>query len=503
MKKIFLLISVTLFMFYSCTNFLDVNMDVDNPADVEDYLILPSSQASLANVFSADYGNLGSFWAQHWAQNNTSSQYKSFESYALSGNDGVINRSYREMFSGALHNNEIILQRALSEENWGLYLMTATVKAYGYQLLVDLYDNVPYSEAFQGEAFIFSPHIDKGADIYAKIYDLLEDALSKDYSSFEKSRYAKYDLLGGGDLNKWQEFARSLQLRILIRQSAKNDVSAKIAALLANDVFLTTDVSLTNFEDVDSKANPLYEKDQVQLNTKSNIRANAVILYYFDTYSDPRKEKLFDEVNGEYLGVITGSYDVEDSHFIGDKETSRPTWSYDMPVHLMTVAEVELLKAEAYLKAGNAVNAKAAYDAGVTASFARIGAGDASAFLAPGGAYSFDDAADKLEAIIMQKWVDAADGQRGIEAFIERNRTGFPKESAVDGDIPPGTDLTNGGTVPYVAGTLVYSKLGTTNGKFPVRLPYADVEMNYNANAAEYKVLTDAVVMQTNVWWNK
>ena len=139
------------------------------------------------------------------------------------------------------------------------------------------------------------------------------------------------------------------------------------------------------------------------------------------------------------------------------------------------------------------------------ASFKKLGV-DVGTLLDAGNAYSYDDATNKLELIIMQKWVDAAWGQRGIEAFIEMNRTGYPAFSTVSSSISMGYDLDvnySGNSTGYVSGTLVYSKLGSTGGNFPVRLPYADAEMNYNANSTEYKSLPDATVMQTRVWWNQ
>ena len=503
MRKIFILIGVVTLSMSSCTKFLDVNQNDNYPEQVEDYLILPAAQASVSNVYSAYYGVLGGFWAQHWAQNNTSSQYKSYETYALSGTDGVINSSYREMYSGGLNDNEILLRKAQSEENWGMYLMSASLKAYGFQMLVDLYDNVPYSEAFNAPDGTFSPKIDKGADIYAAIYSLLDEALAKDVSGFNAARYTKYDVLGGGDMSKWQQFAKTIQLRLLIRQSKKGSAHSGLAALLANGGFLTSDLQLTNFENVDSKANPLFESDQVQLNTKNNIRGNAVILYYLTENGDPRKEALFNEIGGDRLGMITGSYEVKSSEFEGPSDISSPVLTWDMPVILMSQAETELLQAEAYMITGNDAMAKSHYEAGVTASFAKLGL-SVGTLLDAGEVYSYEGTDDeKYEKIIMQKWVDAAWGQRGIEAFIERNRTGIPAESAFSDQIPAGYDLTDGNTISYVAGTLVYSKLGSTGGNFPVRLPYAAAEMNYNANAGEYKSTPDATVMQTPVWWNK
>ena len=506
MRKIFILIGVVTLSMSSCTKFLDVNQNDNYPEQVEDYLILPAAQASVSNVYSAYYGVLGGFWAQHWAQNNTSSQYKSYETYAMSGNDGVVNSSYRELYSGGLNDNEILLRQAEKDENWGLYLMSASLKAYGFQMLVDLYDNVPYSEAFNAPDGVFSPKIDKGADVYASIYSLLDGALAKDVSGFNAGRYSKYDVLGGGDLMKWQEFAKTIQLRLLIRQSTKSSAHSDLAALLANGGFLTSDVQLTNFENVDSKANPLFESDQVQLNTKNNIRGNSVILYYLTENADPRKEALFNEIDSDYLGMITGSYEVKSSEFEGPKHISSPVLTWDMPVILMSQAESELLQSEAYFITGNDPMAKSHYEAGVTASFAKLGL-SVGTLLDAGEAYAYEGSSDeKYEKIILQKWVDAAWGQRGIEAFIERNRTGIPYETAVNDKISAGYDLdTNdkGDATGYVSGTLVYSKLGSTGGKFPVRLPYAAAEMNYNSNSAEYKSLPDATVMQTKVWWNK
>jgi len=49
--------------------------------------------------------------------------------------------------------------------------------------LVDLYDNVPYDEAFLGESdFNFNPIINTGEEVYTSIYNLLDSALSKDFS---------------------------------------------------------------------------------------------------------------------------------------------------------------------------------------------------------------------------------------------------------------------------------------------------------------------------------
>ncbi len=506
MKNTTILISILVLGLFGCSEYLDVNENPNFPEVVEDYLILPSAEAGLASVMSADYGLIGSYWAQHWAQNNTSSQYRVFETYTLSSNDNRVDGSYLSMYRDALGDNEIILLKAEQEENWGLYLITSTLKAYGFQYLVDFYGNVPYDEAFKGEEGNFTPVINNGEDVYASIYELLNNALGKDMDGFVPARYANYDLLLDANISDWIDFANSLKLRIILRQYEANSAWAntELTGLLANGTFLTRDVALTNFENVDSKSNPLYEADQRQLNTSQNIRANATFTTYLKANSDARLQSLFAVVGGKIDGMITGSYEIPSTVWNAPDVISKPILTATMPFYLMTQAETNLLLAEAYLRLGDAATAESYYKEGVLNSFVRMGA-DTTGMNLFSTVYKFpsDGFEARLKAIIMQKWVDAADGQRGAEAYLEWLRTGYPETAAPDvqAAIPAGreSDLPEA----YIPGTLIYSKKGASNGNFPKRLPYPDSELNFNINASEYKDLPDATVMQTRVWWNQ
>lgn len=501
MKKLIIILSVVLFL-SSCDKFLDINENPNYPTDVSDELLLTSAIAAVTNVYCADWGLIGSFWSQHWAQNNTSSQYKIYESYAISSNTNVIERSYRAMFVDGLSDNEIFLKKVEENENWGAYLMGAVIKAYGFQYLVDLYGNVPYSEAFLG-AEKLNPIIDKGETVYADIYDLLVEALGKDFSAFVPELYEANDIIFGGHIEDWEAFANSLRLRILLRQYdantsfANTEIAQIVADMEAGNIFLLDkDVAVTNFEDADSKSNPLYESDQRQLNTTNNLKACATFISFLQDNADTRISSLFTPVGGSYLGLVPGSYNVPSTEFEAPNLIASPIVEPTMPVYWMTYAESELLIAEAYLRLGNTEMAQEYYESGVSESFSRMGA-DIGDLLT--GAYAFPTTGfnDQLKAVIMQKWVDAADGGRGIESHIERVRTGFPEESAISDQIGEGYELPGN----YVPGTLIYSKKGTTGGILPKRFPYPDSELNFNSNAAEYKALSDADVILQNVWW--
>ncbi len=503
MKKLVAIISTVLFL-SSCDKFLDINENPNYPTDVSDELLLTSSIAAVTNVYAADWGQIGSFWSQHWAQNNTSSQYKIYESYSISSNTNVIERSYQTMYVDGLSDNEIFLKKVEANENWGAYLMGAVIKAYGFQYLVDMYGNVPYTEAFLGSEKL-NPLVDKGDEVYESIYTLLKTALSKDVSHFVPENYELNDIIFGGNIDDWAAFGQSLRLRILLRQFDANTTFAttEITKLLAdmeaeNIYLLDKDAAVTNFEDADSKSNPLYESDQRQLNTTNNLKACATLTSFLQANVDTRIASLFRPVAGNYYGLVPGSYDVPSTEFEAPTLIASPILTPTMPVYWMTYAESELLIAEAWLRLGNVEMAKTHYENGVTASFDRMEAeiGDLLT-----GAYAFPTTGfnNQLKAIIMQKWVDAADGGRGIESHIERVRTGYPEESAISNQIQEGYVLPNN----YIPGTLIYSKKGTTGGILPRRFPYPDSELNFNSNAAEYKALSDADVILQKVWWKK
>lgn len=503
MKKLVAIISLVLLL-SSCDKFLDINENPNYPTEVSDELLLTSSIAAVTNVYAADWGLIGSYWSQHWAQNNTSSQYNIYESYSISSNTGVIDDSYRTMFVDGLSDNEIFLKKVEANENWGAYLMGAVIKAYGFQYLVDMYGNVPYTEAFLGSEKL-NPVVDKGDKVYASIYTLLKTALAKDVSKFVPENYALNDIIFGGNIDDWAAFAQSLRLRILLRQFDANTsfATTEITKLLAdmeaeNIYLLDKDAAVTNFEDADSKSNPLYESDQRQLNTTNNLKACATFTSYLEENGDSRIEKLFRPVAGKYYGLIPGSYEVPSVEFEAPTLIASPIVTPTMPVYWMTYAESELLIAEAYLRLGKVASAQTHYENGVTASFERMGA-DIGDLLT--GAYEFPTSGfnSQLKAIIMQKWVDAADGGRGLESHIERVRTGYPEESAVSNQIQVGYVLPDN----YIPGTLIYSKKGMTGGILPRRFPYPDSELNFNSNAAEYKALSDADVILQKVWWKK
>lgn len=105
------------------------------------------------------------------------------------------------------------------------------MKAYTMMALVDMFGDVPYSEAGQGTDVI-SPSIDSGASVYAAAEALLDEAIAQ--LAGTSAAGPSNDLFYGGDKAKWITLGNTLKLR-LYNNTRLTDSSAgsKIAALVS------------------------------------------------------------------------------------------------------------------------------------------------------------------------------------------------------------------------------------------------------------------------------
>lgn len=478
-----------LFTITSCEKSLDINTDPNN-ASLEQgtpELVFPSAVASTSGMIGGQYAILGGIWAQYWAQSASASQYRTIDSYNLSQSDFA--RNFDEIFAGALNDYNFVINKSEELENWRFFLMGTVMKAYTYQVMVDLYDTLPYSEAFQG-AENLAPTYEDGYAIYQGLLAELDNALSKDYTA--GSSAGSTDVVFGGDINEWVNFANTLKLKMYLRMvyAQPAEAEAGIKELYSNNVsFLSKDASIAIFQDLPDKSNPFFEDNFRKLNTATNLRASVTFLSFLQANDDPRIAAYFSKAtdgSDTYKGINQGDYTNPDQALLTVSVAAAKATD---PVQFISAAESNLLQAEALERYYGGEGATEKYDAGVTAAFAQYGfESEASAFLADGGAYAYPSTGtfeEKLEQIIVQKWASFP-GSHALEGFFEKNRTGYPKSSPVYS-----TDAS------YVAGEIVFPKTGVTGGKYPKRLIIPDSERKTNPN-------TPAVVpLTTNVWWDK
>jgi len=469
-----LLVGVT-----SCEDQLDINRDPDSLAQsgVAVSTEFPTAITGVVGAQGSYAALFGGFWSQYWTQSNAANQYKTIDDYSILGTSSMINGLYRNMFD-ALGDARNVKRIALEQENWDYYLMATVLEAYSSQILVDFYDKIPYEEA--NNPAILSPQFNDGPAVYDLMIADLNEALSKDLATSKGETPATDDLIFGGVMSKWVAFANTLKLKIYLRQeNARPGVaSTGINSLLTTDAtFLNVDASLTQFEDASDKSNPLYESNERQLNSTTNLRASTTLFSYLQENTDPRLGAYYEAGSSLNQGDFNSAAAPSSIAIVNLMPTTA--------VYLLSREESLFMQAEAQLKYGSEAIAKENYDAAVIEAFTKFSL-DGSAFVAPGGEYVYPTSGSeqaKLKTIIMQKWVSGFPGN-GFDAFFDTNRTGYPEKSSVAQS-----------SASYVPGTLAYSINGTTGGEFPMRLPLPSDVRARNSNAP------GNVAVTTPVWW--
>ncbi|MFC2100578.1 SusD/RagB family nutrient-binding outer membrane lipoprotein [Bacteroidota bacterium] len=426
--QIWLLLSLVLIGTSCEKDFLDVNVDPNNPADATVDLVFPAGTSGAAYVIGGWYQILGGMWAQHWTQSTGAQQYRAYDSYNITTTT-LDDRQFGGLYYGALNDLEYVKKTASADNNWTYYLMATVVQCYTYQVLADLYDRIPFSEALQG-ADNFTPKWDMGQDVYNGLISRLNEALAKDLNASTNQMPGADDIIFNGNMDRWVEFANTLKLKIYMRQCYANASAASsgIQSLYtAGADFLTADAAMTAFLDEANRRNPVYETEWDRFGGV-NIVASNTLLNYLLNNGDPRADAIYNTpINGgAHFGLDQGDFFNPGPTNAAD--CSQPAVSGVDAVYFMSLAESYFLQAEAVVRYGVTGDAKLLYENGIEASFARFGVTGASALYGVGGVYEFpstgtDEA--KLEAIMNQKWVAMANNQ-GLEAFLEQNRTHYP-----------------------------------------------------------------------------
>ena len=492
MKKLALLFTIALgLVTTSCDDYLDINQDPNSPAEANmtTDIMFPAAEMNLAATYGDFYRITGGYFAQYYAHAFGTSNYVDYSRFSMSATRS--STDYTQLNQRALKNLKTISELAAANEEWGTFLAAKTLKAFIYQMLVDAYGEVPYSEAF--DAGNATPHYDQGADIYAGVLAELNEALEK---VGEGDRVATNFLLPGKTAAEWIKLANAVKLKMLTRESGVADVNAQIAALISANNFPVNDVAWAGcWSNESGSLSPFYAEEFSTAwgSTQINVIANVAIIGTMQqknadgdvVYEDGRLAAFFEpNSSGVYTGGISGSNFSTSTNY---KSTywCRPVASYDMPVYLITKSEIEFFIAEYYAKAGNAAQAQAHYEAAIQASFATAGAAGAADAIAK---FPYDQANYK-KCIGISKWIALA-GVNTFEGWCEARRLDYPAFGTVQGS-QMYNEQSDDSYKPelYVPGTFytpikVDDKLGAN--KLLERWIYPEASSARNSNSPEF-----------------
>src|SRR6185436_3664988 len=294
----------------SCKRTLDINQDPNNPSLSQGTprLVFPAAVMATAGKVGGDLAIVGGIWGEYITQSAQANQYKYIDAYDVKSTD--LNAIYTGLFAGGLKNYQYVIDKSREASDWNFFLMGTVMKAYTTEVLVDLYDKIPYSQALQGSSNL-NPTFDDGYSIYVDLLKTLDSALAKDFSASTNSAPGTSDLVFGGNMARWKQFAYTLELKMYLRMiNAKPTEAQAGVQKLYNEgaTFLTTDAGVFGFTDAPGQDNPLYEQNIRQLNTSSNLRASRTFVSWLRANGDTRIVSYFGSTTpnsihqGDYLG---------------------------------------------------------------------------------------------------------------------------------------------------------------------------------------------------------
>ncbi len=489
--KIVAFLALGTLMLGGCKKFLDVNQNpnIANDPGIEN--VLPSAQVEIAHVLGNNFQVNGSFWAQYWTQSPLANQYKQYDQYQPSTDN--YNRAWATLYDGALSDLQYVYNTASGKSNKNYMAIARLMSAYTFQLITDAWGDVPFTEALKGleeNGGITAPKYDAQALIYDSILSQINEAIALIDVNSDVHPGAD-DLVYGGDMSHWLEFAYTLKLKTALRlsEASPTKAAALIAEIEADPNFAgfisdaNGDAKIT-FSTAGGSENPLYS-EIVGVGRTQNLFASSTCVDSMNANSDPRVFVFYKPLaNGAVVGNKQGDYNNATSasgkslvSFTVGGEAANAN-SAAAPVRFLSTSESLLLQAEAsargWLSGGED---SLLFSEAIDASFDAYGITDATEISyykdsTYWGVYPIaGTTSDKVRHIVTQKWFSMC-GNQGFEAWTEQRRTGYPDFLIIS----------------------VNSLIGT---KLPARFVYPTQEINLNASFPGLKTV------DTKVWWDK
>ena len=519
----------------SCTKKYDsINVDKNSIATL--------GPADLPFLFSQAQSTApGSYWNYQVAENLFADQYCQyfgceatyFPSDRLVIRQDWVGAAFNPMYTTVMPQLQSIF--ASTDSTSAEYAMANVWWVYTFQRVTDYWGPIPYfSAGVPGNTVAY----DSQDKIYYDFIKRLQSAVAALHVHAGENHFGSYDLVYGGDVNRWIKFANSLRLRIAIRISKVDPATAKtLAEAAVADGVMTTSVPITDptaqtsgddaFVQRSAKGGP--DGNGLQsMSDWNEFRMSASMASVLKGYQDPRLPQYFLPAlnTGLYSGVRNGlsieqlgqapNQAANNSH-VGQRWSSTNVVDKNGNVlgsansiataqNVMVVAESYFNRAEGALMGWNMGGiAKDLYNQGITNSLIQWNVTNPAVQTAyinstntpipPGDGLNspamtnipvkFDasNMATQLEQIATQKWL--ALFPDGIEAWADYRRSHVLKlYPVVNSDNP---DISN------------------TSTQWIRRIPFllSETQANGAAVQAALPLLNGPDKVTTPLWWDK
>lgn len=478
MKNIIYILFITL-IFSSCDkDFENINTNPNAPNEVQPGLLLRQILYNYGEEMSYEGFVAGNLLGQYF----TMVDFNLFDRHSLSAPQ--LGGNPWPIFYRNLRDNETLLRLAQSNPNYAIYQGPSLIlKAYMTAALTDIYGDVPYSEALQGDKGIITPKYDNQEEIYTGVGGIL-DNLNKGIAAiaqYQGNLKLDGDIILDGNLENWIKFAQSLKIKFLIRISHKIDVSSELQLIYDAGNYLKEQAENATFDFTNSRPNS-FRMEQLRDGDFNLFIMSETAEEILKDLNDPRINVLFrpignDSTGTQFKGLLNGPNASETSISVADFSlpgTIFRTHTGDLHANFMTAWETHFLLAEAAEKGLINADAESHYQKGIQLSFEYWRTELPINYLSESVAYG-QNGNNKIEQIITQKWI--ANCINGYEGWIEYRRTGFPQLKSISASL--------------------------NNGIFPLKMPYPTDEATLNASNFSQAVGSNGNSINIPVWWDE
>ncbi|CAI8205903.1 MAG: Uncharacterised protein [Formosa sp. Hel1_33_131] len=231
-KKIFLYLILFTSLLFDCSDYLDVDTDTDRPttATLPQLLSQIGVQTGRINDFRLWSGDILQVYTHQLTAREDQDQY------GANADDVLMNNDWGDVYLTQTNINSLIDQAEINNDR--MYLGIAQLmQAYISSVAVDLWGDVPYSEAIQLPEIV-GPVFDAQESVYAAVLDLIETG-KQNVASGEGIEPGADDLFYAGNTSKWIKFANSFKLKLYnqIRLSSLYDQTAVNSLISENNFF--------------------------------------------------------------------------------------------------------------------------------------------------------------------------------------------------------------------------------------------------------------------------
>ncbi len=232
--KLALLFSVTLLV--GCDNYLDVDTDKDNPKNAPLNYLLTGVELSASTVGDF-FNNSGGVLANYTHSMTTREED---DQYGAKADNANMTNDWDAIYL-TLTDIETLISQAEESDN-SVYLGIGKLyKAYLMSVAVDLWGDVPFTEATKLAEGIRNPKFDNQKEIYDAVFALIDEGKADILRNEGVLKPKSDDLIYGGSTAKWVKFANTFKLKLYnqTRLSSTFD-QAGFDALIAENNFFTS-----------------------------------------------------------------------------------------------------------------------------------------------------------------------------------------------------------------------------------------------------------------------